>query len=195
MKRLDRDIMIALLSPQQSIYGLEMEVKKSNPKSNYATVWRHIKRMQKNGLINTTKAPRKNGKLDKRKTEIPTLTSKGLATLLIEGDLQKKELFSVGRRIFLKTYKKLPISAEPFFTDIFADSLLEIKPKVNLKSFDENWFREVSVIAFNKAAIKAVKKYQDKFEKEGIWATEKELQESQDKIWSFIEELKSTEDE
>jgi len=195
MNRLDRDIMMALLFPQQSIYRLEMEVRKHNPKSNYATVWRHIKRMQKNGLLNTTKAPRKNGKPDKRRTEIPTLTSKGLATLLIEGDLQRKELFSVGRRIFLKTYKKLPISAEPFFTDIFADSLLEIKPKVNLKFFDENWFREVSAITFNKVATKAVKKYQAKFEKEGIWATEKELQESQDQFWSlFIEDLKSTED-
>ena len=134
--------------------------------------------MQKKGLLNTTKAPRKNGKPDKRKTEIPRLTSKGLATLLIEGDLQEKELLSVGRRVFLKTYKKLPQKAEPFFTDIFTDSLLELKPKVNLKFFDEEWFREVSAFVFNNVARKAVKRYQPKFEKEGIWATEKELEES-----------------
>jgi len=73
---------------------------------------------------------------------------------------------------------KLPISAEPFMTDILSDSLLEIKPRVNLKFFDEKWFREVSRIAFKNSAVKAVEKCQAKFEKEGIWATEKELEEN-----------------
>lgn len=196
MDRLDKEIMKTILAEEQSIYSVNEVLKKKGEDANYATVWRHIKKMQKDSLLTVVEARRKNGKADQRKTEILKLTNKGLATLLIEGDLQKRELFFVGRRIFLKTYKKLPISAKPFFTDIFADSLLEIKPKVNLKFFDENWFREVSAITFNKVATKAVKKYQAKFEKEGIWATEKELQESQDQFWSlFIEDLKSTEDE
>ena len=198
MDRLDKEIMKTILAEEQSIYSVNEVLRKKGEEANYATVWRHIKRMQKEGLLTVVEARRKNGKADQRKTEILKLTNKGIATLLIEGDLQKEELFSVGRRIFLKTYKKLPISAEPFFTDIFADSLLELKPKVNLKFFDENWFHEVSDIAFNKAAKKAVKKYQSKFEKEGIWSTEKELKESSDQFWSFLEKdpnLKRTEDE
>ena len=196
MDRLDREIMKTILAEAQSIYSVNEDLKKKGEDTNYATVWRHIKKMRKNSLLTVVEARRKNGKADQRKTEILKLTNKGLATLLIEGDLQKEELFSVGRRIFLKTYKKVPLSAEPFFTEVFADSLLELKPKVNLKFFDEDWFREVSHIAFKKAATKAVKKYQAKFEKEGIWATEKELEESQDQFWSsFIEDLKSTEDE
>jgi len=195
MDRLDREIMKTILAEAQSIYSVNEVLNKKGEKANYATVWRHIKKMQKDSLLAVVEARRKNGKADQRKTEILRLTNKGLATLLIEGDLQRKELFSVGMRIFLKTYKKLPISVEPFFTDIFADSLLELKPKVNLKFFDENWFRKVSNITFNKAARKAVKKYQAKFEKEGIWATEKELEESQDQFWSsFIEDLKSAEE-
>jgi DNA-binding PadR family transcriptional regulator len=86
MNRLDKEIMMALLGSQPSMYGLE----KSLEGTNYATVYRHIKRLQKNGLLSTTKVPRKNGKLDKRGTEKPELTTKALATLIIDGDLKKK---------------------------------------------------------------------------------------------------------
>lgn len=178
MDRLDKEILKAILTEEQSIYEIRENIKGSN----YATVWRHIKKMRKEGLLTFSDAQRKNGKPDKRKTMLPKLTNKGIATLLIDGDLQKEELFRIGRRVFLKTYKKIPISAEPFFTDIFSDSLLELKPKVNLKYFDEEWFLEISRDAWRKSAVKAVKKYQAKFEKEGIWATEKELRES-DFFW------------
>jgi len=171
MKTLDRKILVSILTEQQSIYSIDKNLEDSN----YATVWRHIKKMQKDNLLTVNEARRKNGKVDNRKTEILKLTNKGIATLLIEGDLQQKELFSVGKKIFLKTYKKIPLSAEPFFTDIFTESLLELRPKVNLKYFDEQWFREVSRYVFNIASRKAVKKYQSKFEKLGIWATEEEL--------------------
>jgi len=181
--RLDKEILKAILTEEQSIYEIRENIKGSN----YATVWRHIKKMRKEGLLTFSDAQRKNGKPDKRKTMLPKLTNKGIATLLIDGDLQKEELFRIGRRVFLKTYKKIPISAEPFFTDIFSDSLLELKPKVNLKFFDEEWFREISRHVWRKSAEKAVKKYRAKFEKEGIWATEKELQEH-DLIGKAIEE-------
>lgn len=183
MDRLDKEILKAILTEEQSIYQIKEQIKGSN----YATIWRHIKKMQKEGLLTVSEAQRKNGKPDKRKTILPKLTNKGIATLLIDGDLQKEELFPIGQRIFLKTYKKIPISAEPFFTDVFSDSLLELKPKVNLKYFDEEWFREISRDVWKKSAEKAVKKYQAKFEKEGIWATETELQES-DFFWEGIKD-------
>lgn len=171
--------MKAILTEEKSMYGLEKAVKNSN----YATVWRHVKSMRDNGLLRITKTP------SKRKTEIPTLTPKGLATLLIEGDLQKEELSSIGRKSFRIYFKKLPILAEPFMTDILSDSLLEIKPKVNLKFFDEKWFREVLRIAWRNSAVKAIKKYRAKFEEKGIWATEKELQENPPLLEKALEEL------
>jgi DNA-binding PadR family transcriptional regulator len=194
MNTLDREIMKAILIEEQSMYGIEQYLKKNGMKSNYATVWRHIKRMQKENILTVTKPPRKNGKLDKRKTEIPTLTPKGLATLMIEGDLQREELFSVGRKSFEKYFtKKLPNSAEPFMTDVFSDALLEMKPKVNLKFFDENWFREIYWISILESGKKAIKKYKEKFEKEGIWATDAELEkesaEDLDRLLNALKDL------
>lgn len=46
-KEKDRNIMIALLTPQKSMYELDQTLKKLKKKSNYATVYRHIKKMQK----------------------------------------------------------------------------------------------------------------------------------------------------
>ncbi len=180
MNRLDREIMIAMLTSEQSIYSLEQTLKK-RMKSNYTTVWRHIKNMQKDNLLTITKAPRKNGKLDKRKTQIPTLTPKGIATILIEGDLQEKELGAMN--IFQDEFSKIPASARPFMIDIFCDALLEIKPKVNLKFFDEKYFRETYLNATIDASVRAIKKYRAKFEKEGIWATEKEMEEQAERLF------------
>lgn len=174
MDIIDKEILKAILTEEQSIYEIRAKIKGSN----YTTVWRHIKKMKEDGLLTISEAQRKNGKTDKRGTRLPSLTNKGIATLLIDGDLQKEELFPIGRRIFLKTHRKIPIKAEPYFTDVFADSLVELKPKVNLNYFDEEWFREISRYVWEKSAYKAVKKHRAKFEKEGIWATEKELRES-----------------
>lgn len=81
---------------------------------------------------------------------------------------------------FLPNDEKRPFSPElyslieSYMEDIFVDSLLEIKRKVNLESFDEEWFFEVYVAAINKAIDKIKEKYRIEFEKVGIWATEKE---------------------
>lgn len=181
MNRLDREILKAVLTEEPSMYGIEKTIRKIKKKPNYATVWRHIKKMQKNGLLTTIKASRKNGKLDKRQTEKQILTSKGLATLVIEGDLQKEDLTIIGMRIFQKQFKKLQISAEPFMTDIFSDALLKMKPKVNLKYFDENWFREIYRISILESAKEAIKKHKAKLQKKGVWATNAEIEkESED---------------
>jgi hypothetical protein len=172
MNSLDKEIMTSILTEKQSMYGLEKNLKKSN----YATVWRHIKKMQKEGLLTIAKASRKNGKLDKRGTEKQILTPKGLATLVIEGDLQKGELMKIGMKIFEKEFSKLETSAEPFMTDVFSNALLKIKPKVNLKYFDENWFREIYWISILESGKEAIKKYKEKYQNKGIWATDAELE-------------------
>ncbi len=140
--------------------------------------------MQKDNLLTVIKAPRKNGKLDKRKTKIPTLTWKGIATILIEGDLQEKELGAMN--IFQDEFSKVPASARPFMKDIFCDALLDMKPKVNLKFFDEKYFRETYLNATLTASAKAVEKYRAKFEKEGIWATEKEMEEEAEELFKNL---------
>ena len=160
MNRLDRDIMIALLGSQQSMYGLE----KSLEDTNYATVYRHIKSMQKNGLLSTTKVPRKNGKLDKRGTEKPELTTKGLATLIVDGDLKKEDLTKVMNKTLDKDYSDLPATfiAKTSVDEIFPNTILRMRPKINLKYFDEKYFNETFNIALAESLFDALKKHDSK---------------------------------
>jgi DNA-binding PadR family transcriptional regulator len=160
MNRIDRDIMLALLGSQQSMYGLE----KSLEDTNYATVYRHIKRMQKNGLLSTTKVPRKNGKLDKRGTEKPELTTKGLATLIIDGDLKKEDLTKVMNKTLNKDYSDVPATfiAKTNVNEIFPNTILRMRPKINLKYFDEEYFNETFNIALAESLFDALKKHDSK---------------------------------
>ena len=109
MNRIDKQILLGLLGTQQSMYSLE----KSLNGSNYATVYRHIKKMQKEGLLKPKTGARKNGLQDARGTSNPELTAKGLATLIIDGDLQKDELIKVMEKELDKSYKDLPPSFLP----------------------------------------------------------------------------------
>jgi hypothetical protein len=104
MDTLEKEILIALLGSHRSIYALE----KSFGKSNYTTVRRHIKRFQKEKLLRTIRTLRKDGKPDNRKAESPELTPKGLATLLIEGDLKEEELKKAMTNTLQKDYAALP---------------------------------------------------------------------------------------
>ena len=160
MNRLDRDIMLALLGSQQSMYGLE----KSLEDTNYATVYRHIKSMQKIGLLSTTKVPRKNGKLDKRGTEKPELTTKGLATLIVDGDLKKEDLTKVMNKTLDKDYSDLPATfiAKTNVDEIFPNTILRMRPKINLKYFDEKYFNETFNISLAESLFDALKKHDSK---------------------------------
>jgi hypothetical protein len=139
MNRLDKEIMLTLLTPQQSMYGLVKNLKDSN----YATAWRHIKKLQDKGLLATSKASRKNGKLDKRRTEIPLLTVKGIATLLIEGDLQKEEIRVAIGKLLEHDFSDMPLQFKPLMDEIFTTAFLQMKPKINLQYFDEEYFKEL----------------------------------------------------
>jgi hypothetical protein len=162
MNILDKEILLALLGSQPSMYGLE----KSLEGRNYATVYRHIKKMQKNGLLNTSKVARKNGKQDMRGTEKPELTLKGLATLIIDGELQKKELIIAAKKVLQTEYSDVP---EDFIQDtnineIFANTLLKMRHKINLKYFDEDYFNEVFNLSFAETLFDELKKHD--FQKE-----------------------------
>jgi len=162
MNTLDKEIMMALLGSQPSMYGLE----KSLQGRNYPTVRRHIKKMQKNGLLSTTEVARKNGKQDMRGTKKPELTVKGLATLIIDGELKKEELIIAGKKVLQTEYSDL---SEDFVQDtnvneIFANTLLKMRHKINLPYFDEDYFNEVFNLSFAETLFDEVKKHD--FQKE-----------------------------
>jgi hypothetical protein len=57
----------------------------------------------------------------------------------------------------------------------FVDSLLEMRPKINLKFLDEKWFREVygyAVVSSSERLLKNISLY---LEKEEIWVSEEEM--------------------
>jgi hypothetical protein len=150
MNRLEREILKAVLIDEKSIYGVEAYLKETGIKSNYATVWRYIGRMKSDGLLAITKPLRKDGKPDKRGTEKPVITPKGIATLLIDGDLQKEELRIAGLKILQRNFSDIPNKLWRVMPleEIIADALLNIKPKVNLKFFDKDYFLEIFVTSF-----------------------------------------------
>jgi hypothetical protein len=140
MNRLDQEILKAILIDQKSKYGLEAYLKKTGVKSNYTTVWRHINKMKKDGFLTIIK------QLDKRRTEKPILTLKGMATLIIEGNLQKKELRSAIQKILQNKFSHIPdIFWRMIPIEAITDIVLKIKPKVNLKYFDEEYFLKTLV--------------------------------------------------
>ena len=152
MDTFERGILIALLGSHRSMYALE----KSFGKSNYPTVRRHIKRLQKEKLLKTTRTLRKDGKPDNRKAESPELTSKGLATLIIEGDLEEAELKIAMVKTLQKDYTDLPSTflGDTNADKIFADTLLKMRHKINLKFFDEKYFNEVLNVSFGESLFK-----------------------------------------
>jgi hypothetical protein len=167
MNRLDKQIMMALLGSQQSMYGLEQYLKENGLiESNYATVYRHIKKMQKNGLLGVTKVTRKNGKQDNRGTEKPELTPKGIATLIIDGDLQEKELIRAMERQIKKNYSDLPSSflPETQVDKIFVNTLSKMKYKINLRFFDEDYFNRMFNVSFAESLLEQMRK--NDFQKE-----------------------------
>jgi len=152
MDTIDRKILKAIFTQKESIYRAE---KDNINGSSYATVWRHIQKMENDKFITFVEAYRKDGEIDKRKKKgKPTLTTKGVATLLIDGDLKKEELLSVGKGLFLTYFgQKIFLIIQPLFTEIFSDALISVKPKVNLKYFNEDYFVEVLVQSFVESLI------------------------------------------
>lgn len=163
----DMEILKALLIPQKSLYGLEKNLKETWRDSNYATVYRHIRRMEKEGLLRTVKTSRKNGTQDRRGTEKPVLTAKGIATLLVEGDLKEKELTIVGLKVFQKYFKAVPkeFFGMKYSEDVFS-LLLKIKPKINLEFFDEKYFEEIVAVSLVQSLVRVLAKIEPKGDEE-----------------------------
>jgi len=182
MNRLEKEILKTLLSEEKvSIYKLNKTLK-----ANYPTVWRYVNKMERDGLIEISEKP------DKRDTKLLSITDKGVATLLIEGDLTREELEKISNLFWSKTgwIKSLPPNERDltlkFLAEVWADSLLNLRPKINLKYFDREWFREISLEENIKAFKKKEKEYRKTFEELGVWATEEEIEK---RLEEFIEDL------
>jgi len=175
MNSLNKDIMITLLAQRQSIYQLEKEVSKLNSDSNYATVWRRILKMEKEGLLKTFKGSRKNGKSDQRKTKMPELTPKGLATLLIEGDLKTEELETVSKETLKKDWSNLPTTflGDTNVDKIFSNTLLKMRYRINLKFFNEVYFDQIFAVSFAESIVENFPKFRNKKRAKDIKETQK----------------------
>jgi hypothetical protein len=160
MNTLDREILIALLGSHRSIYALEDSLKSTN----YPTVLRRIRKLQEEELVTTVKKCRKDGKPDNRKTEIPELTPKGLATLIIEGDLEEQELKTAMIKTLQEDYSRLPANflGDTNADKIFADTLLKMRYKINLKFFDEKYFNEVFNVSLGESIFENFKGFKTK---------------------------------
>jgi len=118
--------------------------------------------MQKEGLIISNKALRKDGKPDKRNTKILKLSPKGYAKLLIEGDLKEEELREAVIKILQRDYTDLflPDILNTINADkIFADTLLKTRYKINLEFFNEDYFYEVFYISFAESFFENIKEF------------------------------------
>jgi hypothetical protein len=146
--KIDSEILRALLiSPQQSVYNIQKNLKKTVQESNYATVWRHVKKLNQQGLVIIEHDKlRKDGKLDKRNPKKAGISPKGLATLIIEEDLTEDELRLLSLKILQEGFGS---TVPPEFweiihlEDLLATVLVKIKPKVNLRYFDQTYFMEI----------------------------------------------------
>lgn len=179
-----------LVSPQPSMYKLKKEIKGSS----FSTVRRNLYKLKEAGLV-------KIGTPEERNAMGIELTPKGIATLLIDVDLKKEELVIIEKKTLQKMLSRLSPQAfseiEPFMTETFSEALLAMKPKVNLKFFDEKYFLELYRDETWKAITKAIQKFQAEYEKKGIWATEEQRQKDADEFFSdvFFENLDVVEGE
>ena len=85
----------------------------------------------------------KNGKMDKRKTKILLLSFKGLAFLILKADLSENECRAIVLGILNKSpYRKVSISQSmrEIPTLAFKKTFEQMRPRVNLDFFDEEYF-------------------------------------------------------
>jgi predicted ArsR family transcriptional regulator len=166
MNTLDKEILKTLLGKEDiSIYELNKTLKK-----NYVTVLRHVQKMLKDEVLKANQSK------TFRETKLLQVTPKGIATFLLKGNLTRKELLEIKPdEIFLKPAESLQerILNEESLRETLADTLLEIRPKVNLEFFDEKWFKEVFYETTWKAIAKSMKKHEKEYIEKGIWPPKK----------------------
>lgn len=142
----DRKILIGLLKPQPSMYELQKSLKMP-----YATMLRRIRKLEKDRLVLTEKARRKNGKPDNRETVRLRLTEFGLATIIVKGNLSDEELKLAGERLLPKEFSQIRFLARGLgvTSDLILKSIFDkAKRQVNFEYFDSGYFHEIILLSF-----------------------------------------------
>jgi len=147
----DVEILKVLLpEPTRSMYVLERELTKrlGRENVNYPTLRRHIRKLKDQDLINIEKGLRKNGKTDQRGTKNLSLTFKGLVYLILKAELTENESRAIINRVLARPhYQKLEMAKSSSIQNISVDALkksfYELKPKVNLEYFDEDYVKQL----------------------------------------------------
>lgn len=146
----DLEILRVLLSgPAKSMYVLEREIKgEPGEKSvNYPTLRRHILELVEDGLIEESKGKKKNGRIDRRKTKILQLTYKGLVFLALNADLEPRDFSRIVNLIIGKHYPRFRILRHNSLLQIpitsFENMFKELRPRVNLEYFDEEYVKKL----------------------------------------------------
>lgn len=154
MNTIDNVAILKALLPEssRSIYVLRDELKEKlaekNIEVNYPTLRRRINKLVDEGFINVEEGVRKNGRVDQRGTKNLSLAFKGLVKLILEAELSESESRTIVNRVLGKPqYKKLEMakksSIQQISTDAIRKSFYELRPKVNLKYFDEDYVQQL----------------------------------------------------
>lgn len=72
--------------------------------------------------------------------------------------------------------------------EFFKNSLITMKPKINLKFFDEKWFNEIFLQSTIDAVSEVIKKNKERLVREGVWTSDEELEKSADELIRTLSE-------
>jgi hypothetical protein len=160
-KALNSEILKTLLiSPTKSMYRLHQDFLKQKGFP-YPTVRRRCKNLKDKGLIDTDESKRKNGKTDRRGTTVLTLTSKGLAHLILESDLKNDELEIIGSKLLDRYFEEVSLRKVSDIGNIPITTLKEVfkqmKSRINLQHFNEKYFSKLFEDLFFDLGLKMVR--------------------------------------
>jgi DNA-binding MarR family transcriptional regulator len=161
---LDCEILKNLMSESsRSIDRLQKDLSpKLGKTANYPTVRRHVNDLEKNGYLEFKEGVRKNGRVDKRKTHNVSLTFKGLAYILLRGpEFTDSEITQIINKVSkpsnLQLSKDLAIIQIP--VEAFRKTMSELRPKVNLEFFDEEYMMQTFFVLLRGNVFEYVGKF------------------------------------
>lgn len=141
---LDLEILKTLITnPSKSLYEVNKTIKErlETTKEVYPTLLRHIKKLEKQGLITIKRDDR-----DRRRPMIIGLTLKGLFTVILKANLKNAELMNavmlLSQKHKFKSIQKSPL-LQIIGVEAFSKAIEKMRPRINLHYFDEKYARDL----------------------------------------------------
>jgi len=144
----DTEILKAVFSGiGRSRYRLKEELSKKLKNVNYPTLRRRIFELSNEGYVRLEPGIRKNGNPDKRRTGKPELTFKGLVFLILNASLDESQTRAIVQKVLSEsTFKNIKIyyaAASEIGTVSIQKAIEQIRPRVNLEHYDEEYVRNL----------------------------------------------------